>query len=76
LFLLCLIVHDLCDTILQIDPTQSVAIIAFLERVHPAVPLFGQTVQEYGRIWQRVSEFENYTRDRFDVEIVRPLLRG
>lgn len=55
---------------------ESVAIIAFLDRVHPAVPLFGQTAQEAGRVWQRVNEFENYTRDLFDVEIVRPLLRG
>jgi glutathione S-transferase len=55
---------------------ESVAIIAFLDRAHPAVPLFGQSAQEHGRIWQRVNEFENYTRDLFDVEIVRPLLRG
>ena len=55
---------------------ESVAIIAFLDRMHPAVPLFGLTAQEEGRVWQRVLEFENYTRDLFDVEIVRPLLRG
>ena len=55
---------------------ESVAIIAFLDRAHPAVPLFGQTAQDHGHIWQRLSEFENYTRDLFDVEIVRPLLRG
>lgn len=55
---------------------ESVGIIAFLDRAHPAVPLFGQTAQEHGRIWQRVSEFENYTRDLCDAEIVRPLLRG
>lgn len=55
---------------------ESVAIIAFLDRVHPAVPLFGATAEQYGRVWQRVCEFENYTRDLFDVEIVRPLLRG
>lgn len=55
---------------------ESVAIIAFLDRAHPAVPLFGQTAQEHGRIWQRVNEFENYTRDLFNSEIVRPLLRG
>ena len=55
---------------------ESVAIIAFLDRAHPAVPLFGQTAQEHGRIWQRVSEFENYMRDLFALEIVRPLLRG
>ncbi|TCV95127.1 glutathione S-transferase family protein [Biostraticola tofi] len=55
---------------------ESVAIIAFLDRAHPDVPLFGQTSQQHGRIWQRVNEFENYNRDLFDVEIVRPLLRG
>ncbi|MCR0984156.1 glutathione S-transferase family protein [Roseomonas populi] len=55
---------------------ESVAIIAFLDRAHPAVPLLGQTAQQHGRVWQRVNEFENYTRDLFDVEIVRPLLRG
>lgn len=55
---------------------ESVAIIAFLDRAHPAIPLFGQTAHEHGRIWQRVNEFENYTRDLFAVEIIRPLLRG
>jgi glutathione S-transferase len=55
---------------------ESVAIIAFLDRAHPDVPLFGQTAREHGRVWQRVNEFENYARDLFDVEIVRPLLRG
>jgi len=55
---------------------ESVAIIAFLDRAHPAIPLFGQTAQAHGRIWQRISEFENYTRDLFDVEVIRPLLRG
>lgn len=55
---------------------ESVAIIAFLDRAHPTVPLFGPKAREHGRIWQRVNEFENYTRDLLDVEIVRPLLRG
>jgi glutathione S-transferase len=55
---------------------ESVAIIAFLDRAHPSVPLFGRTSQEHGRIWQRLNEFENYDRDLFDVGIVRPLLRG
>lgn len=55
---------------------ESVAIIAFLDRTYPDVPLFGRTAKEHGRIWQHVNEFENYTRDLFDVEIIRPLLRG
>lgn len=55
---------------------ESVAIIAFLDHAHPDVALFGRAAQEHGRIWKRLSEFENYTRDLLDVEIVRPLLRG
>jgi glutathione S-transferase len=55
---------------------ESVAIIAFLDRAYPAIPLFGKTPEEHGHIWQRVNEFENYTRDLLDVEIIRPLLRG
>lgn len=55
---------------------ESVAIISFLDRMHPAVPLFGETTEEHGRIWQRVCEFENYARDLIEIEIVRPLLRG
>ena len=55
---------------------ESVAIIAFLDRIHPEMPLLGRTADEHGRIWQRVNEFENYVRDLLDVAIVRPLLRG
>jgi len=55
---------------------ESVAILAFLDRAHPAVPLFGKTAEAHGRIWQRVCEFENYARDLIETEIVRPLLRG
>lgn len=55
---------------------ESVAILAFLDRAHPAVPLFGKTPEAHGRIWQRVSEFENYARDLIETEIVRPILRG
>lgn len=55
---------------------ESVAILAFLDRAHQTIPLFGETGQQHGRIWQRIFEFENYTRDLFDVEIVRPLLSG
>lgn len=50
---------------------ESVAIIAFLDRAHPAVPLFGQTSQEHGRIWQRVNEFENSNRDLIDMDVAR-----
>ncbi|WCK74345.1 glutathione S-transferase family protein [Agrobacterium tumefaciens] len=55
---------------------ESVAIIAFLDRAYPAVPLFGKTAESHGRIWQRVCEFENYARDVIETDMVRPLLRG
>ncbi|WP_323690370.1 glutathione S-transferase family protein [Rhizobium sp. AN95] len=55
---------------------RSIAIVSFLDRMHPALPLFGRTTEEHGRIWQRVCEFENYARDLIEMGIVRPLLRG
>ncbi|MEC3947967.1 glutathione S-transferase family protein [Sphingobium sp. HWE2-09] len=55
---------------------ESVAILAFLDTAHPAIPLFGQTADAHGRIWHRIWEFENYARDLIETEIVRPLLRG
>jgi hypothetical protein len=30
------------------------------------VPLLGQAAPQHGRVWQRVNEFENSTRDLFD----------
>jgi glutathione S-transferase len=56
--------------------TESVAIMAFLEKAHPEPGLFGEDPIGTGRIWQTISEFENYVRDLLSVEIVRPLLRG
>ncbi|MBB3349729.1 glutathione S-transferase family protein [Sphingomonas sp. BK069] len=56
--------------------SESIAIMAFLDRAHPAVPLFGRTAQEVGWIWQQILEFENYLRDLIENGIVRPLLRG
>ncbi len=35
---------------------QSIAILAWLDRVHPDTPLFGQTPKEAADIWQRTME--------------------
>jgi len=56
--------------------TESVAIMALLEKAHPEPALFGEDPIETSRIWQTIFEFENYVRDQLSVEIVRPLLRG
>jgi glutathione S-transferase len=56
--------------------TESVAIMAFLEKANPEPSLFKEDPLETGRVWQTIFEFENYVRDQLSVEIVRPLLRG
>ncbi len=43
--------------------TQSVAILAWLDREYPATPLFGETPQEAGLIWQRTMEIFDYLPD-------------
>lgn len=43
------------------------------DRINPAVPLFERTAEKHNRIWQRVCEFENYTRDLSDVQNVQML---
>lgn len=55
---------------------ESVAIMAYLEREHPEVPIFGSTSAETGRVWQRIQEVVNYVRDPIDDGVVRPLIRG
>ena len=39
---------------------QSVAILAWLDREYPATPLFGETPQDAGLIWQRTMEVFDY----------------
>jgi glutathione S-transferase len=40
--------------------SESLAIMAYLDRKHPAPPLFGRSAQETGLIWKGISEFESY----------------
>ncbi|MEJ6392375.1 glutathione S-transferase family protein [Gymnodinialimonas sp. 2305UL16-5] len=39
---------------------QSIAILAWLDRAYPAAPLFGETPQDAGLIWQRTMEIFDY----------------
>ncbi|MEM9585444.1 MAG: glutathione S-transferase family protein [Pseudomonadota bacterium] len=43
--------------------TQSVAILAWLDRAYPASPLFGQTPQDAGLIWQRSMDIFDHLPD-------------
>ena len=43
--------------------SQSVAILAWLDRKYPATPLFGETQQDAGLIWQRTMEIFDYLPD-------------
>ncbi|WP_350647964.1 glutathione S-transferase family protein [Pseudomonas sp. HY13-MNA-CIBAN-0226] len=55
---------------------ESIAIMAYLESVHPKSPLFGVTAAETGLVWQRIFEFVNGLRDLIDDGVVRPLSQG
>jgi glutathione S-transferase len=39
---------------------ESLAIMAYLERKYPDVPIFGETPEEAGTIWRIVAEHEDY----------------
>lgn len=42
---------------------QSIAILAWLDREYPATPLFGETPQDAGLIWQRTMDIFDYLPD-------------
>ncbi len=54
---------------------ESVACLAYLERRHPAPPLFGGDAQETGRIWRLVCESLAYLDDPVE-EVILPLYFG
>jgi len=56
--------------------TESLAIMAFLERAHPAPALFGKTAAETGLIWQRIFEVVNHLRDPIETGVVRAISYG
>ncbi|HER25481.1 MAG TPA: glutathione S-transferase family protein [Rhodospirillales bacterium] len=55
---------------------ESIAIMAYLESKHPQPPLFGDSPQATGQIWQRLFEVMNYVREPIEDGVVRPLIRG
>jgi glutathione S-transferase len=42
--------------------SESIAILSYLDKLHPGLPLFGATAEEHARIWQLVCESEDYCR--------------
>lgn len=56
----------------DISVHESIAIIAYLDRQHPDVPLFGTNAKETGFIWQRVFELENHL-SQYIIKIVIPV---
>ena len=53
--------------------TESLAIMAYLDRVHPRPGLFGRTAPESGPIWAALLEIEHYVMPRMQA-ITRALL--
>ena len=45
--------------------TESLAILAYLDRRFPEPPLFGRTAEEMARIWQVALDFDNNAVDHF-----------
>jgi glutathione S-transferase len=54
---------------------ESLAIMSYLDRKYPDVPIFGSTPEEAGLIWRHISEGESYLRDPIS-RMTAPLLLG
>ncbi len=54
---------------------ESIAIMAYLDRKSPEPPLFGNTPEEAGSIWQAISECESYLVSAGD-KVIRPVFFG
>jgi glutathione S-transferase len=52
---------------------ESVAILTYLDRKYPEVPLFGRTPEEAGMIWRTVQEFTHYLEPALVDGVVRPI---
>ena len=52
--------------------TESLAILAYLDRRFPEPPLFGRTPEETGQIWRLALDFENNSLGQF-MNIVQPI---
>ncbi|WP_417449368.1 glutathione S-transferase family protein [Kordiimonas sp.] len=54
---------------------ESMAILAYLERAYPDVPIFGHDNRETALIWQRMAEVENYLGQALTASL-GPIFRG
>jgi glutathione S-transferase len=52
---------------------ESLAILAYLDRRYPEVPLFGTTPEEAGQVWRWCLEFENHAGPTASA-VIRPIL--
>lgn len=55
--------------------SETLAVLAYLDKAEPEPSLFGVSAQETGKIWQTISECDSHLRDRVG-DISRPLFRG
>jgi len=55
--------------------SESLAILAYLDRKVPEPPLFGRTPEETGQVWRAISEYLSYL-DGPAFEVVRPFFFG
>lgn len=55
---------------------ESIAILNYLDRMHPEPALFGTTPRETGLVWQRWSEIHHYSREAISTAIIAPIFRG
>ena len=55
--------------------SESLAIVAYLDRRFPEPPLFGTTPAEHARVWQRVFELDNYMRPAVSA-VINPIFSG
>lgn len=52
---------------------ESVAILTYLDRKFPEVPLFGRTAEETGSIWRTIQEFAHHVEPALVNGVVRPI---
>ena len=55
---------------------ESIAILAYLEEIAPTPPIFGETPQETGLIWQRTLEISNYICPPLILNTTRQIFLG
>ena len=55
--------------------SESIAILAYLDRKYPDPPLFGRTAEQTGQIWKIISEFGDYFQRPSD-QIVKTIFAG